>query len=199
MKNYVFSIVSMISVLTVAQPILALEGTSSMKIEDGSPERLRDLNPRINPQLGVSTFEHSKKNGSHNAAAFGVTTELGLTEIRKLETGFLVLQTGSDSISTTYLTIPMMAKFRLLAMRAQSWYAKVGLSTAFELSSSNNSATNNFDVLMGAGIGGRVAMTKDMDFIIEGTFNRGLIDNVRGRGENYNQGVLVLGGVSLRI
>src|SRR4051794_40872025 len=107
MKNYLFSVVSMISLLTLAQPILALEGTSSVKADETTPERLRDFNPRLNPQVGLSNFEHSKESGSHKSTAFGLTAELGQTEMRKLETGFLVLQTGSDAVTSTYLTIPM--------------------------------------------------------------------------------------------
>lgn len=199
MKNYIFSVVSLFTVLTVAQPILAQEGTSTMKAEEASPERIRDFNPRLNPQIGLSSFEHSHASGSRNGAAFGVTAELGQTEMRKLETGLLLVQTGSEVASVNYLTIPMMAKIRVIATRVQSWYAKFGFAPAFELSSTNKAATNNMDVLMGAGLGGRFGLGKDMDFIVEATYNRGLIDNLRGSGTNYNQGFLVLGGVSLRI
>lgn len=195
----IISAFTLISILTAAQPILALEGTTSAKIEDVSPEKLRDFNPRVNPQIGLSSFEHSHTAGSRHGAAFGATIELGQMEMRKLETGLMFIQTGSEIASANYLTIPMMAKLRVLALKAQSWYAKFGFAPAFELSSTNKHATNNIDVLMSAGIGGRLAFTKDMDFIVEATFNRGLMDNLRGGGSNYNQGVLVLGGVSLRI
>jgi hypothetical protein len=199
MKKNIFSAVLMITFLTAAQPILAQEGSSTLKLDDAGPERIRDFNPRVNPQLGLSSFEHSKQSGSRNSTAFGVTTELGQTEMRKLETGLLVLQTGSDAAAATYLTIPMMAKLRILAGKAQSWYGKFGFAPAFELSSTNKRATNNIDVLMAAGIAGRLVFTKDMDFIVDATYNRGLMDNVRGGGDNRNQGVLVLGGVSIRI
>lgn len=199
MKFYIFSVVSVLTLLTAVQPILAQDGSTTMKMDQPSPERIRELNPRINPQIGLSNFEHTNKGGSRSSAAFGVTADLGQTEMRKLETGLLILQTGSDAASATYLTIPMMAKLRIIAAKAQSWYAKFGFAPAFEIQSTNKRATNNIDVLMGAGLGGRLVFTKNMDFIVEATYNRGLMDNVRGGKDNYNQGVLVLGGVSIRI
>lgn len=198
MKKYIFSVLAMTTLLTAGQPILALDSTSRLQIDQVSPDKLSDLNLRVNPQAGMSNFEHSKGSGSQNAIVFGTTVEAGQSQ-RKLETGILLMTMGSDQASAQYLTIPMMAKLRVLQAKAQSYYAKFGFAPAFEINSSNKRASNNIDVLMGAGIGGRLALTKDMDFVIEGTFNRGLMDNVKGGGSQYNQGFLLLGGLSVSI
>ncbi len=96
------------------------------------------------------------------------------------------------------LTLPMMAKLRVLHMRAQSWYGKFGFSPAFELSSSRQD-TNKIDVLGSVGAGLRLSATKSNDFIIEASYNRGLLDGLRGSGDNFNQGFLILAGMSLSI
>lgn len=198
MKKQILSILALTSLLTNAQPILAQDGTTSMKLEPTGASSLSDLNLRVNPQLGLSNFEHSGKSGSTNNAAFGATVEAG-QPARKLETGLMIITLGSDTANTQYLAIPLMAKFRIMQGKAQSWYAKAGITQAFELNSSNKEATNNVDTLLGAGFGGRLALGHDMDFIVEGTYNRGLLDNLKGGGDNRNQGFLVLAGISLKI
>jgi hypothetical protein len=123
----------------------------------------------------------------------GATVEFG-GDVRKLETGLLVVQSADSS----YMTLPMMAKLRVMNMKAQNWYGKFGFAPAFEMS--NNKRTNNIDILGTIGAGGRLYMNKKTDFIIEATFNRGLIEAVRSASDNnYNQGFLVLAGVSLAI
>ncbi len=185
---------------TVVEPVLAEvndAGTSSMAIESEREMRLSDLGMKLNPQLGVSSFEYSGKTTAGEAKqklSGGLTVEFG-GAIRKMETGLLVVQTGASS----YLTIPMMAKLRVISMRAQSWYGKFGFMPAFEIGSSNRNTTN-IDVIGALGAGGRLTMTKKSDFIIEATYNRGLIDAVRSNSEqNYNQGILVMAGVSISI
>ena len=199
MKNYVFPILAMTTLLTAAQPLLAQDGTTSVKLESVAPSQIADFNMRINPQLGLSSFEHKGQKGSNHSPAFGATVELGESAMRKLETGLMIMTMGSDTAKSTYLTIPMMAKLRLLSMKAQSWYAKFGFNSAYALNSSNNKVTNKIDVLMSAGAGGRLALTRSMDFIIEGTYNRGLLDNLKGSGDEYNQGFLILAGFSIPI
>ena len=127
-----------------------------------------------------------------------------------METGLLLVQTGgkatlsngtTQDVQSTFLTIPMMAKIRIMQMHAQSWYLKGGVMTAFEVGSNNNGATNNLDVLASLGLGGRFLFTKNADFIVEATFNRGLLQALRtGSGAtDYNQGALILAGVSFRL
>jgi len=198
MKNYIFSVLAMTTLLTAAQPILAQDSSSRLQMDQMNPEKISDLNLRVNPQLGISNFEHSKASGSQNALALGATVEAGQS-VRKLETGLLLITMGSDRASNQYLTIPMMAKMRIIQLKAQSWYGKFGFAPAFQVSSTNTKETNNIDVLMGAGFGGRLALSKTMDFIVEGTYNRGLMDNIKGGASQYNQGFLLLGGLSVSI
>ena len=157
--------------------------------------RLSDLGMKLNPQLGVSSFEYSGKNAGEakQKLSGGATVEFGGAP-RKLETGLLAVQTQGS----TMLTLPMMAKIRVFSMRAQSWYGKFGFSPAFELSSSRND-TNKIDILGAIGAGGRLTATKTSDFIIEATYNRGMLDGLRGSGENFNQGFLVMAGMSFNI
>lgn len=164
-------------------------------MEEVREPRLSDLGMKLNPQLGVSSFEYSGKNAGEakQKLSGGVTVEFGASQ-RKLETGLVVLQTQGS----TLLTLPMMAKLRVLSMRAQSWYGKFGFMPAFEISSSRKD-TNNIDVLGSIGAGGRLMFNQKSDFIIEATYNRGLMDGLRGGGENYNQGFLVMAGMSFNI
>jgi hypothetical protein len=194
MKKLIISMAALAMLLTLVEPVLA-QGTSSTSIDELREPRLSDLGMKLNPQLGVSSFEYSGKNAgqAQEKLSGGLTVEFGGAP-RKLETGLVVLQTQGS----TLLTLPMMAKLRVLSMRAQSWYGKFGFMPAFEVSSSRND-TNKIDVLGSVGAGGRLMFTKSSDFIIEATYNRGLMDGLRGSGENYNQGFLVMAGMSFNI
>lgn len=194
MKKLIISMTALAMLLTLVEPVLA-QGTSSTSIDELREPRLSDLGMKLNPQAGVSSFEYSGKNAgqSKEKLSGGLTVEFGGAP-RKLETGLVVLQTQGS----TLLTLPMMAKLRVLSMRAQSWYGKFGFMPAFEVSSSRND-TNKIDVLGSVGAGGRLMFTKSSDFIIEATYNRGLMDGLRGSGENYNQGFLVMAGMSFNI
>lgn len=199
MKTQTLGRLLVITLLTGAQPILAADGEIRESLKGSQVERLRDYGLNVNPQAGVSSFEHSGRSGSVHSGALGVTAELGQTSIRMLETGLLVVQMGSDAARTTFLTVPMMAKIRLFSRPAQSWYAKAGVSTAFELSSTDKAATNNVDLLAALGVGGRFAFNSRSDLIIESTYNRGLLASVRGSESAYNQGVLVMAGLSFKL
>jgi hypothetical protein len=195
--NFLGLMVFMIS--TAVEPVLASQvdeaGSSRASIDQVREMRLSDLGMKLNPQLGVSSFEYSgsAKSSTKQKLSGGATVEFG-GDVRKLETGLLVVQ-GADS---SYMTLPMMAKLRVMNMKAQNWYGKFGFAPAFEMS--NNKRTNNIDILGTIGAGGRLYMNKKTDFIIEATFNRGLIEAVRSASDNnYNQGFLVLAGVSLAI
>jgi hypothetical protein len=194
MKKLIILMAGVAMLLTVVEPVWA-QGTSSTSIDELREPRLSDLGMKLNPQLGVSSFEYSGKNAGQakEKLSGGLTVEFGGAP-RKLETGLVVLQTQGSAM----LSLPMMAKLRVLSMRAQSWYGKFGFLPAFEISSSRND-TNKIDVLGSVGAGGRLMFTKSSDFIIEATYNRGLMDGLRGSGENYNQGFLVMAGMSFNI
>jgi len=199
MKKLAIWTLAVAMLLTLVEPVLAQSteaaGSSSLSMEEVREPRLSDLGMKLNPQLGVSSFEYSGKNAGEakQKLSGGVTVEFGASQ-RKLETGLVVLQTQGS----TLLTLPMMAKLRVLSMRAQSWYGKFGFMPAFEISSSRKD-TNNIDVLGSIGAGGRLMFNQKSDFIIEATYNRGLMDGLRGGGENYNQGFLVMAGMSFNI
>lgn len=191
---------------TGVEPATALSdesSTSTAKIEGEGLDRLSDLPMRLNPQLGLSSFEKSGAGGNNGQEQFmgGLTVEFG-ESVRKLETGLLLMPVNAkingQDVNSTYLAIPMLAKLRLANYGAQSWYAKFGFLTAFETSSNRDSETNNIDVLASVGAGGRLVMTKRSDFIIEATYNRGMLDSLRsGSSTTYNQGFLVMAGMSI--
>lgn len=198
MKNLKVFATGLFIVLTAVEPIWAQgsqeAGTSRASLEGERELGVRDLGLKLNPQLGVGSFEYSgAQGGSNQKMSGGLTIEAGSTPLRKMETGLLVLQTNGSSM----LTIPMLAKIRLVTMKAQSWYAKFGFMPAFELG--DKKETNNIDVLGSLGIGGRLAFTRKADLIIDATYNRGTIDALRANGSNFNQGFLVLAGMSFSI
>lgn len=198
MKRLMISTSTLLIFLTAALPVSAQtagEATSSIKLENEGPQRLSDLGMAINPQLGVSSFEYSKGTDAEAKSELsgGVTVEFG-KGMRLMETGFLVLQ----SATTSYLTIPMNAKLRFAQLGAQSWYGKFGFMPAFELSDDKD--TNNLDVIGSLGVGGRLMFNKTSDFIIEASFNRGIMDAIRSAdGDNLNQGFLVMAGMSFAL
>jgi hypothetical protein len=211
MKSLAILVISLFTLLTVVEPAGAEPGdaaTLRVHSESEGPERLSDLPMRLNPQIGVSSFEYSGRGGSKAQLSGGATVEFGRPS-RKLETGVILMRTGAEArfkgendptlVTSTYLTLPMMAKLRLVSMRAQSWYFKAGAMPAFEVGGNRDAATNNLDVLASIGLSGRLAFTRKADFVIEASYNRGLIDALHTAGDNYNQGVLVLAGLSFRI
>ena len=202
---------AMVMMLTAVQPLMA-EDTGSVRLnvdELDSPVRLSDLDMHINPQVGVSNFEYSGKNGGgKQQPTGGVTLEFGGAS-RKFETGMLLMQTSADAtlnngetatVNVTYLTLPMMAKLRVLAMKNQSWYAKFGALTALTVGSSDRNITSGADVMAAVGLGGRFTFTQKSDFIVEATYNKGLLESLNTTsGSSYNQGFVVLAGVSFNI
>ncbi len=198
---------------TVAKPIWAQDDTATSRVaveDDGGPARLSDLGTHINPQLGVSSFEYSGvRGGSKQKLSGGATVEFG-EGMRRLETGLLFVQSGGRAeledgskvvVSSSYIALPMLAKIRVAQLKSQSWFLKTGFLTAFEASSSNNSLTNNIDVLGSLGASGRFVFTKQSDFIVEATYNRGFMEAVRSSSSrsDYNQGILVMAGVSFKL
>ena len=93
-----------------------------------------------------------------------------------------------------------MAKLRIFQMHAQSWYAKFGALTALQVGSSDRSITNGADVMLGAGLGGRFTFTKKADFIVEATYDKGLLESIHTSSTTgYNQGFVVMAGLSFSI
>ncbi|MGZ3723160.1 MAG: hypothetical protein ACXVA9_09530 [Bdellovibrionales bacterium] len=202
---------AMIMVLTAVEPLMAEQDPASLRtsVSDETPVRLSDLDMHLNPQIGVSSFEYSgNTGGGKQKPTGGATVEFG-GSARKFETGILLMQTSAETtlnngqvgtVNVNYLTLPMMAKLRIISMKSQSWYAKFGAMTALALSSSDRNLTNGADVLAGVGLGGRFTFTPKSDLIIEATYNRGLLESVHtSTGSSYNQGFVVLAGLSFSI
>lgn len=200
MKKHILHAAALTIFCTAAAPVWAQStsslGTSSAEIESVVPERLSDYGMRLNTQLGSSSFETTgtnKKTGS--GLSGGSTVEFGKS-MRKFETGLVYIEMARSG----YLTVPMMAKLRLFSMRAQSWYAKVGFATAFE-TANRQAEASNLDVLAGLGISGRAMINEKTDLILEATYHRGLL-NADANSQAYsvfNQGLLLLAGLSVRI
>ncbi len=202
MKKHILYAVSVISVLTAGLPIWAQSSTTAsggslnMTIEGAAPERLSDYGLSINPQIGSSSFEYTGKNkNASSGLSGGVTVEFGQA-VRKFETGLVFIEMAKSG----YITIPMMAKIRLVSMRAQSYYAKFGFAAAFEAVGRQSEASNS-DVLAGLGIGGRAAITDKIDLLIEGTYHRGMLNAYTNANPDniHNQGFLILTGLSLAL
>lgn len=211
MKSLLIAASLMFTVLTAVQPIWA-EETSTVRLgadNEAGPSRLSDLGMHLNPQLGVSSFEYSgNTGGGHQNFSGGATVEFGGSN-RKFETGLLLMQTAADAtmndgstarVNVTYLSLPMMAKLRIISLRSQSWYAKFGAMTALQVGSSDRTITNGADVLAAVGLGGRFAFNQKSDFIVEATYNRGLLESLHTSSEtSFNQGFIVMAGLSFSI
>jgi hypothetical protein len=209
-------------VLTAAQTAHAGEastaGSSNAQMQNVAPEnvepdtvpfRLSQLPMRLNPQIGVSNFEYSAEGASKPKLAGGATVEFGAGTYHA-ETGLLVIQRASQAsikgqpsatlIQSNLLAIPLMAKIQVYSSPVQSWSLKLGAIQTYELSSNKAEATNKIDVLGSVGFSGRLAFTRRADFIVDASYNRGFIPALRAAHEDtYNEGVLVLAGVSFRL
>lgn len=200
MKKHILHAASLTIFWTAAAPVWAQSsaslGTSSTAIESVVPERLSDYGMRLNTQLGSSSFETTganKKSGS--GLSGGLTVEFGKS-VRKFETGLIYMEMARSG----FLTVPMNAKIRLVSMRAQSWYLKAGFAPAFE-TANRQAQASNLDVLAGLGIGGRAMINEKTDLILDATYHRGLLNadvNSPAYGV-FNQGLLLLAGLSVRI
>ena len=213
MKSHIFSTSVLLILLTSVSPVSAqtLEDTTTSRIRATGvgPDTPSDMNIRLNPQLGVSSFEYSGEGNGKSKAELsgGATFEFGQPS-RKIETGILLLRTASvyrlnhqdNTINNSYLAIPMLAKLRLMGARAQSWFFKIGTTPVFSISHSSDIPTNKVDILGTAGIGGRFAFTRKSDFILEATYNRGLMEAMTvSQKASFNQGFLIMAGLSFNI
>lgn len=211
MKRAVFLslFVSLMSFMA-SQMALASEGTSQVKIENPSDSAVTDFQFRLIPQVGMSSMSYSGNLGGDAGQGFlgGLTTEVGTSKARMLETGLLYIQQNSDAavgpngsyetIHSSQLAIPLMAKLRFLNLQSQQWYLKVGALTEFQTSSDHFSNTNGIDVLGSLGVGARLPVSRTMDLIVEATYNRGLM-NVLSVDNSTHDGFLFFTGLSIGI
>jgi hypothetical protein len=94
----------------------------------------------------------------------------------------------------------MLAKLRLMGERVQSWFFKIGTTPVFSVGHTGDVATNKVDILGTVGIGGRFAFTRKSDFILEATYNRGLMEAMTvSQKASFNQGFLIMAGLSFNI
>jgi hypothetical protein len=185
----------------------SLSGASSeLKLDSQEGGPWSRLNPRIVPQLGMSSMQYTGAGGGSPGQGFagGVTTELGTSKARLAETGILFIQSNaganigpngsSQTVSSSEIAIPLMAKIRFIDSRTQSWYFKIGATTTFE--TATNANTSAFDILAGGGVGVRLPVSKKMDLLVEATYNRGMLDALQNAG-GVTEGVLGFIGLSI--
>jgi hypothetical protein len=208
MKNAIFLTLGL-TLLSMPFFVQAQEGVSEVKIESAHDESSGDYKVRLVPEFGMSSMGYTGKMAGDNGQGFsgGLTTEIGTTKARLLETGVLFVQSKStanigpggtsETISTSQLGIPLMAKLRFIDMKSQSWYAKLGAITTFQ-TSSNRDNTNTMDVLGSVGVGARVPLDRKMDIIVEASYARGLL-NAFLTESSVQEGVLVFTGVSIAL
>ena len=176
MKPFIFLSLLVFTLLTGVEPVWAQEDPDVV------------LNPRLNAVVGLGQIGAEGRDRAGGAAG-GALIELG-SEWHTLETGALLLRTGAGREAS--FALPMSAKFRVIDLAHQSWFIKAGAMTAFQ--------SNGFDVLVGAGLGGRIALTPSLDLILDGTYHHGLMDSsTTEAGTNHVGGVLFLTGLSFRI
>lgn len=174
MKALVLFNLFIVTLMVSAAPVLAQNSSLTTTQESIREPRLSDLGLKLNPQLGVSSFTYSESKTAQTKLSGGATVELGQAS-RKLETGLLLVQLPDSSM----LTIPMMAKLRVLSLPTQNWYGKFGFLPGFEISDSR-SQKNPIEILGAIGAGGRLAFNKRADLVVEATYNRGMMEHLSG-------------------
>jgi hypothetical protein len=181
------------------------EGVSETKLDQEPDMDFSNLKARIVPQIGMSSMGYTGSLSGTDGQGFsgGVTTELGETKARLLETGVLFLQNTStahidnsnQTINTSEIALPLMGKLRFINLKSQQWYFKVGALTTFQTGTPAEH-TSSMDVLASLGVGARVPVNRNMDFIIEATYNRGVL-NAFFQDNSSQEGVLVFSGLSI--
>lgn len=159
----------------------------------------------INALFGVGAFEKTgaaSQDSGDQAVAGGITFDIG-DKARVIETGLSYFQVNTESsnssINSSYIAIPLNAKFYTSGEQASGLYVKGGLLTSFLIETNNANATRNLDMIGNIGVGGKIKMDKNYDMIIEGTYNRGFMDTLKAEGSTYNQGLLIIGGIAFQI
>lgn len=158
----------------------------------------------FNALIGVGAFEktgdQSQDSNDQNMAG-SLTFDIG-DKGRVIETGLSYFQTSTKNstleINSGYLAIPLNAKFYTSGTQ-KGLYIKGGMLTSFLVSTNNKQATRNLDIIGNLGVGGKFPVQKGYEFIIEGTYNRGFLDQLRGTGDTFNQGLLIIGGLAFSI
>jgi hypothetical protein len=201
MKRQMISAFALFSFLTAGGPLWA-QGESRLDRASGAEALpMTTMGLRVNSLIGASTTE------GKSSLSGGTTVELGELPTRKFETGLIALQTGASArpagaatdqnFSATFLAVPLLAKFRLLDMHAQSWFLKAGAMPAAKVSQDDQ--MKDFNVLASVGLSGKLVFTRRADFVVEASYNRGLMDSLRAPGTSYSEGVTVLAGLSFRL
>lgn len=197
-------------ILTVSQMALAQSDLSTSRLESDSPTlHLSDLPMRLNTQLGVSSFDYSNQGSAQPKLASGVTVEFGSGRYRA-ETGVLFIprsssavfkgQSDASLIQSNALAIPILAKARVYYSPVQSWSLKFGAIQTYEVSSNRPSVTNKIDVMASLGVSGRLQFTRQADFLVDASYNRGFVPALRSNFESaYNEGFLFLAGLSFKL
>lgn len=204
MKNHM-----LLGALLFASAAFAVdEGSSRSKISEMQESSPGEYQIHLVPQVGMSSMSYSGQDLGKSGQAFsgGLTTEIGQTKARLLETGLIFLGGSStvsvngneQQINTTHIAIPLMAKIRFISTKSQAWYAKLGALTAFETATSDANLTRSFDVLISGGVGARVPITRKADLLLEGTYNRGTFNALRN-GYSVFEGIVAFTGVSVEI
>lgn len=201
--------------LALSFTLQAKAQTESTSIGNESRMDISDMKPQvssidINVQLGMSSFDYAGDDkGSRNdqGMAGALTVELGDLN-RFVETGVMIYQSRSEGrnrnttniegIDNTHLGIPLYAKF-YTSGGSDGLFLKAGMMTSFLMNSSKSDEVRNLDLVGTLGVGGKMKMNRTADFIIEGTYNRGFLDQLRSSGDTYQQGFVVTGGLAFRI
>lgn len=185
----------------------SLESETRMEMSDVSPQ-ITSLG--INLQIGLSSFDYAgddKGSRSEQGLASALTVEFGDMG-RFVETGVTFYQSRSaglnrststiEEINNSHLGIPLFAKFYTSGGK-DGLFIKTGMMTSFLLDSSKDEEVRNLDLVGLIGVGGKMKMSNKADFIIEGSYNRGFLDQLRSRGDTYQQGFVVTGGMAFQI
>ncbi|MCB0407089.1 MAG: outer membrane beta-barrel protein [Bdellovibrionales bacterium] len=178
---------------------------SSLKLEmESLKEETKNPSVDMNVQLGLAAFEKTgdqSQNSSKQNVSAGLTFDIGDSN-RVVETGLAYFQTSTEKqnkeINSGYVAIPLNAKFYTKDAQ-EGLYIKAGMLTSFLVTTSDSKQTRNLDLIGNIGLGSKIKMSSSYDFIIEGTYNRGFMDTLKSSGDTYNQGLMILGGISFGI
>ncbi len=170
----------------------------------------------INFTVGGSSFGLNTSNAQESRTTLGLTggltADMSEFNSRSLETGIVFFQTGGrvktpagsgkesnyKEYTNRYLGIPLYGRF-YFSDTGRGLYAKAGVLTAVRINNDSNRELRSLDILGQGGLGAKIPLQPDTDFLIEGLAARGILDQLKSDGNAYQVGYTVFTGLSISL
>jgi hypothetical protein len=199
MKSLISSLAA-VSLLSVGLLMTSAANAEEGGRSEGTMPRSESSPVRLSPVIGTSSFTTANDIDSDefgDTLSAGVFADFG-SRMVTFETGILTLQTdtntssgGKASVDIDTWGIPLLARVNFSGKPQETVFLKAG---AMPINTSG--ATNEFDVLGVAGIGGNIPLGHNSSILLDASYNRRIKDG--GELGRY-QGISLLAGLTFNL